>query len=86
MLKEELKKHGIVLNSELATNGETSDALNDVGHQGPSKMTKGELNALRTAGDGMLDIRLKKLVDERECLLEQVTIILLLYEFPNGST
>nr|XP_035942284.1 leucine-rich repeat flightless-interacting protein 1 isoform X12 [Halichoerus grypus] len=54
MLKEELKKHGIVLNSELATNGETSDALNDVGHQGPSKMTKGELNALRTAGDGML--------------------------------
>nr|XP_035942321.1 leucine-rich repeat flightless-interacting protein 1 isoform X46 [Halichoerus grypus] len=72
MLKEELKKHGIVLNSELATNGETSDALNDVGHQGPSKMTKGELNALRTAGDGMLDIRLKKLVDERECLLEQI--------------
>nr|XP_035942318.1 leucine-rich repeat flightless-interacting protein 1 isoform X43 [Halichoerus grypus] len=70
--EELLEKHGIVLNSELATNGETSDALNDVGHQGPSKMTKGELNALRTAGDGMLDIRLKKLVDERECLLEQV--------------
>ncbi|XP_032249078.1 leucine-rich repeat flightless-interacting protein 1 isoform X28 [Halichoerus grypus] len=70
--EELLEKHGIVLNSELATNGETSDALNDVGHQGPSKMTKGELNALRTAGDGMLDIRLKKLVDERECLLEQI--------------
>nr|XP_035942305.1 leucine-rich repeat flightless-interacting protein 1 isoform X31 [Halichoerus grypus] len=52
--EELLEKHGIVLNSELATNGETSDALNDVGHQGPSKMTKGELNALRTAGDGML--------------------------------
>ncbi|XP_064443408.1 leucine-rich repeat flightless-interacting protein 1 isoform X30 [Mirounga angustirostris] len=72
MLKEELKKHGIVLNSELATNGETSDTLNDAGHQGPSKITKEELNALRTAGDGMLDIRLKKLVDERECLLEQI--------------
>ncbi|XP_044769566.1 leucine-rich repeat flightless-interacting protein 2 [Neomonachus schauinslandi] len=72
MLKEELKKHGIVLNSGLATNGETSDTLNDVGHQGPSKITKEELNALRTAGDGMLDIRLKKLVDERECLLEQI--------------
>ncbi|XP_064443387.1 leucine-rich repeat flightless-interacting protein 1 isoform X11 [Mirounga angustirostris] len=54
MLKEELKKHGIVLNSELATNGETSDTLNDAGHQGPSKITKEELNALRTAGDGML--------------------------------
>nr|XP_021534714.1 leucine-rich repeat flightless-interacting protein 1 isoform X4 [Neomonachus schauinslandi] len=70
--EELLEKHGIVLNSGLATNGETSDTLNDVGHQGPSKITKEELNALRTAGDGMLDIRLKKLVDERECLLEQI--------------
>ncbi|XP_064443413.1 leucine-rich repeat flightless-interacting protein 1 isoform X35 [Mirounga angustirostris] len=70
--EELLEKHGIVLNSELATNGETSDTLNDAGHQGPSKITKEELNALRTAGDGMLDIRLKKLVDERECLLEQI--------------
>ncbi|XP_048070536.1 leucine-rich repeat flightless-interacting protein 1 isoform X34 [Ursus arctos] len=72
MLKEELKKHGIVLNSEPATNGEASDTLNNVGHQGPSKITKEELNALKTAGDGTLDIRLKKLVDERECLLEQI--------------
>ncbi|XP_073732838.1 leucine-rich repeat flightless-interacting protein 1 isoform X32 [Callorhinus ursinus] len=72
ILQEELKKHGIVLNSELATNGETSDTLNDVGHQRPSRITKEELNALRTAGDGTLDIRLKKLVDERECLLEQI--------------
>ncbi|XP_047577432.1 leucine-rich repeat flightless-interacting protein 1 isoform X3 [Lutra lutra] len=54
MLKEELKKHGIVLNSEPATNGETSDTLNNVGHQVPSKLTKEELNALKTAGDGML--------------------------------
>ncbi|VCW48753.1 unnamed protein product [Gulo gulo] len=72
MLKEELKKHGIVLNSEPATNGETSDTLNNIGHQVPSKLTKEELNALKTAGDGTLDIRLKKLVDERECLLEQI--------------
>ncbi|XP_044097875.1 leucine-rich repeat flightless-interacting protein 1 isoform X21 [Neovison vison] len=72
MLKEELKKHGIVLNSEPVTNGETSDTLNNVGHQVPSKLTKEELNALKTAGDGTLDIRLKKLVDERECLLEQI--------------
>ncbi|XP_057161978.1 leucine-rich repeat flightless-interacting protein 1 isoform X41 [Ursus arctos] len=67
-----LEKHGIVLNSEPATNGEASDTLNNVGHQGPSKITKEELNALKTAGDGTLDIRLKKLVDERECLLEQI--------------
>ncbi|XP_030772916.1 leucine-rich repeat flightless-interacting protein 1 isoform X26 [Rhinopithecus roxellana] len=72
MLKEELKKHGIILNSEIATNGETSDTLNNFGYQGPSKMTKEELNALKSTGDGTLDIRLKKLVDERECLLEQI--------------
>ncbi|XP_058155818.1 leucine-rich repeat flightless-interacting protein 1 isoform X38 [Dasypus novemcinctus] len=72
MLKEELKKHGIILNSEVATNGETSDALNNVGYQGFTKMTKEELNPLQSTGDGTLDIRLKKLVDERECLLEQV--------------
>nr|XP_025744832.1 leucine-rich repeat flightless-interacting protein 1 isoform X15 [Callorhinus ursinus] len=52
--EELLEKHGIVLNSELATNGETSDTLNDVGHQRPSRITKEELNALRTAGDGTL--------------------------------
>ncbi|XP_047400903.1 leucine-rich repeat flightless-interacting protein 1 isoform X27 [Sciurus carolinensis] len=71
-LKEELKKHGIILNSEIATNGETSDTLNNIGHQGPSKMTEEELNALKSAGAGTLDIRLKKLIDERECLLEQI--------------
>ncbi|XP_074254884.1 leucine-rich repeat flightless-interacting protein 1 isoform X6 [Saimiri boliviensis] len=54
MLKEELKKHGIILNSEIATNGETSDTLNHVGYQGPTRMTKEELNALRSTGDGTL--------------------------------
>ncbi|XP_076405701.1 leucine-rich repeat flightless-interacting protein 1 isoform X50 [Peromyscus maniculatus bairdii] len=71
-LKEELKKHGIIINSEIATNGETSDTLNDVGHQAPAKMTKEELNALKSAGEGTLDVRLKKLMDEREGLLEQI--------------
>ncbi|XP_048664801.1 leucine-rich repeat flightless-interacting protein 1 isoform X38 [Marmota marmota marmota] len=71
-LKEELKKHGIILNSEIANNGETSDTLNNVGYQGSTKITKEELNALKSAGDGTLDIRLKKLIDERECLLEQI--------------
>ncbi|XP_070125679.1 leucine-rich repeat flightless-interacting protein 1 isoform X12 [Equus caballus] len=53
-LKEEFKKHGIILNSEIATNGETSDTLNNVGAQGPTKMTKEELNALKATGDGTL--------------------------------
>ncbi|XP_021515244.1 leucine-rich repeat flightless-interacting protein 1 isoform X28 [Meriones unguiculatus] len=70
--EEMLEKHGIILNSEIATNGETSDTLNDVGYQGPTKITKEELNALKSAGEGTLDVRLKKLIDERECLLEQI--------------
>ncbi|CAO2625431.1 Leucine-rich repeat flightless-interacting protein 1 [Lemmus lemmus] len=70
--EEMLEKHGIILNSEIATNGETSDSLNDVGYQGPTKMPKEELNALTSTGEGTLDVRLKKLTDERECLLEQI--------------
>ncbi|XP_066883342.1 leucine-rich repeat flightless-interacting protein 1 isoform X27 [Kogia breviceps] len=70
--EETLEKHGIILNSEIATNGETADPLNNVGYPGSTKMTKEELNALKATGDGTLDIRLKKLVDERECLLEQI--------------
>ncbi|XP_078185011.1 leucine-rich repeat flightless-interacting protein 1 isoform X34 [Callithrix jacchus] len=69
---KKIGKHGIILNSEIATNGETSDTLNNVGYQGPTGMTKEELNALKSTGDGALDIRLKKLIDERECLLEQI--------------
>lgn len=48
------QKHGIILNSEIATNGETSDSLNDVGYQGPTKMSKEELTALKSAGEGTL--------------------------------
>ncbi|XP_032757511.1 leucine-rich repeat flightless-interacting protein 1 isoform X13 [Rattus rattus] len=70
--EEMLEKHGIILNSEIATNGETSDTVNDVGYQAPTKITKEELNALKAAGEGTLDVRLKKLIDERECLLEQI--------------
>lgn len=72
MLKEELKKHGIILSSEVTTNGEASDTLNNVGCPGATKVTKEELNAIEATAGGTLDIRLKKLVDERECLLQQV--------------
>ncbi|XP_045701739.1 leucine-rich repeat flightless-interacting protein 1 isoform X43 [Phyllostomus hastatus] len=71
--EEMLQKHGIVLSSEVATNGETSDALAGAGPRGPARTTtKGEPNALQAPGDGPLDIRLRKLVDERECLQEQI--------------
>uniref|UniRef100_A0A7N4P4Z0 LRR binding FLII interacting protein 1 n=1 Tax=Sarcophilus harrisii TaxID=9305 RepID=A0A7N4P4Z0_SARHA len=72
LLKEELKKHGIILNSEITTNGEPLDHLSHVSHLGSPKVPQEEINALKSSSDGTLDIRLKNLVDERECLLEQI--------------
>lgn len=67
--EEMLEKHGIILNSEVATNGETSDTVNDVGYQAPSKITKEELNALKSAGEGTLgkaqEVEVKKEIVEK---------------------
>ncbi|KAM9009772.1 leucine-rich repeat flightless-interacting protein 1 isoform 25-T25 [Ara ararauna] len=71
VLKEQLKKHGIIPDSDVATNGETSDILDNEEHLDSSKTVPGTTQALKTGGDGMLD-RLKKLIDERESLLDQV--------------
>ncbi|XP_066855902.1 leucine-rich repeat flightless-interacting protein 1 isoform X11 [Anser cygnoides] len=71
VLKEQLKKHGIIPDSDVATNGETSDILDNERHLDSSKTVQGTAQALKTAGDGMLD-RLRKLIDERESLLDQV--------------
>ncbi|KFQ84543.1 Leucine-rich repeat flightless-interacting protein 2, partial [Phoenicopterus ruber ruber] len=71
VLKEQLKKHGIIPDADVATNGETSDILDNEGHLDSSKNVPGTTQALKTGGEGMLD-RLKKLIDERESLLDQV--------------
>ncbi|KAM9550194.1 leucine-rich repeat flightless-interacting protein 1 isoform 25-T25 [Guaruba guarouba] len=71
VLKEQLKKHGIIPDSDVATNGETSDILDNEERLDSSKTVPGTTQALKTGGDGMLD-RLKKLIDERESLLDQV--------------
>lgn len=71
VLKEQLKKHGIIPDSVIATNGETSDILSNEGHTDPSKNVPGTTWTLETGRDGMLD-RLKKLIDERESLLDQI--------------
>uniref|UniRef100_A0A8I5ZL04 LRR binding FLII interacting protein 1 n=1 Tax=Rattus norvegicus TaxID=10116 RepID=A0A8I5ZL04_RAT len=67
--EEMLEKHGIILNSEIATNGETSDTVNDVGYQAPTKITKEELNALKAAGEGTLgkakEVEVKKEIVEK---------------------
>uniref|UniRef100_A0A8C4TTA7 LRR binding FLII interacting protein 1 n=1 Tax=Falco tinnunculus TaxID=100819 RepID=A0A8C4TTA7_FALTI len=71
VLKEQLKKHGIIPDSDIATNGETSDIPDNEGHLDSSKTVPGTTQALKAGGDGTLD-RLKKLIDERESLLDQV--------------
>ncbi|NXS32277.1 LRRF2 protein, partial [Pomatostomus ruficeps] len=71
VLKEQLKKHGIIPDSHVATNGETSDILDNEGHLDSSRTVPGTAQVLKTGGDGMLD-RLKKLIDERESLLDQI--------------
>uniref|UniRef100_A0A8D0HJG4 LRR binding FLII interacting protein 1 n=1 Tax=Sphenodon punctatus TaxID=8508 RepID=A0A8D0HJG4_SPHPU len=70
--EEKSKKHGIIPNLEVATNGETSDGLNSNELSDSSKVIQGTTPVLKPAGDGTLDIRLKKLIDERESLLEQI--------------
>ncbi|XP_056676046.1 leucine-rich repeat flightless-interacting protein 1 isoform X44 [Monodelphis domestica] len=70
--EEMLAKHGIILNSEVTTNGEPLDNRSNMSHLGSPKVSQEETNALKSSSDGTLDIRLKNLVDERECLLEQI--------------
>ncbi|XP_074883976.1 leucine-rich repeat flightless-interacting protein 1 isoform X6 [Buteo buteo] len=54
VLKEQLKKHGIIPDSDIATNGETSDVLDNEGHLDSSKTVPGTTLALKAGGDGML--------------------------------
>ncbi|XP_069716672.1 leucine-rich repeat flightless-interacting protein 1 isoform X4 [Phaenicophaeus curvirostris] len=54
VLKEQLKKHGIIPDSDVATNGETSDILSNEGHLDSSKHVPGTTQALKAGGDGML--------------------------------
>ncbi|XP_051998281.1 leucine-rich repeat flightless-interacting protein 2 isoform X19 [Xyrauchen texanus] len=61
-----LTKHGIVLGPDLVTNGETGE---QAGEADPNSQTS---SAEIRDGSSVLEIRLRKLVDERENLMEQV--------------
>ncbi|XP_074451374.1 leucine-rich repeat flightless-interacting protein 1 isoform X11 [Larus michahellis] len=52
--EEMLAKHGIIPDSDVATNGETSDVLDNEGHLDSSKNVAGTTQALKPGGDGML--------------------------------
>ncbi|XP_009327907.1 PREDICTED: leucine-rich repeat flightless-interacting protein 1 isoform X3 [Pygoscelis adeliae] len=52
--EEMLAKHGIIPDSDVATNGETSDIPDNEGHFDSSKTVPGTTQALKTGGDGTL--------------------------------
>ncbi|XP_041573189.2 leucine-rich repeat flightless-interacting protein 1 isoform X13 [Taeniopygia guttata] len=54
VLKEQLKKHGIIPDSDIATNGDTSDILDNEGHLDSSQSAPGTTKALKPGGEGML--------------------------------
>ncbi|XP_062390077.1 leucine-rich repeat flightless-interacting protein 2 isoform X5 [Sardina pilchardus] len=64
--EELLTKHGIVLGPDFSTNGETGESGDGTGPADSDAKTS------PTEGSSVLEIRLRKLVDERENLIEQV--------------
>ncbi|XP_053220192.1 leucine-rich repeat flightless-interacting protein 1 isoform X18 [Podarcis raffonei] len=70
VLKEQLKRHGIIPNSEVATNGETSGDLDNDGLQSSSNIAPGSTHAPKVAGDDTLG-RAKE-VEMKNEILENV--------------
>uniref|UniRef100_A0A3Q1AW27 Leucine rich repeat (in FLII) interacting protein 1a n=1 Tax=Amphiprion ocellaris TaxID=80972 RepID=A0A3Q1AW27_AMPOC len=72
-LKDILKKHGIVLGPDLNINGDVGESEVD-GSPGadPASRSAQDSQTSPTEGNSMLEIRLRKLVDEREKMIEQV--------------
>ncbi|XP_062853730.1 leucine-rich repeat flightless-interacting protein 2 isoform X2 [Trichomycterus rosablanca] len=64
--EKKIGKHGIALESDVTTNGETSNVINGPEHSKSAQETP------TRCGDSKLEIRMRKLVDERDSLLEQV--------------
>ncbi|XP_031414017.1 leucine-rich repeat flightless-interacting protein 2 isoform X3 [Clupea harengus] len=70
-LQDVLKKHGIAVTSELTTNGDTGEGVID-GHVTSETASQLAQDGVIPSGDSILEIRLRKLVEERETLMEQV--------------
>lgn len=79
--EELLNKHGIVLGPDLSVNG-------DVGGSEVDGRPAGAQDALQTSpaeGNSVLEIRLRKLVDEREKMMEQIKKLKGQLEEKNGA-
>uniref|UniRef100_A0A1A8N0S5 Leucine rich repeat (In FLII) interacting protein 1a n=2 Tax=Nothobranchius pienaari TaxID=704102 RepID=A0A1A8N0S5_9TELE len=69
-LKDILKKHGIILGPDLNINGDVSEV--EVNGTPGAEPASQDAARTQTEGSSMLEIRLRKLVDEREKMIEQV--------------
>ncbi|XP_031581910.1 leucine-rich repeat flightless-interacting protein 2 isoform X11 [Oreochromis aureus] len=71
--EELLNKHGIVLGPDLSINGDVDVAEADESPSAdPASQPAQDSQTTPAEGNGMLEIRLRKLVDEREKMIEQV--------------
>ncbi|XP_044043373.1 leucine-rich repeat flightless-interacting protein 2 isoform X10 [Siniperca chuatsi] len=72
--EELLTKHGIVVSPEVSTNGETGrgEAEDDVSAESSSRLAQEPSHGGR---ESMLELRLKKLFEERESLQDQVRLL-----------
>uniref|UniRef100_UPI00398F2883 leucine-rich repeat flightless-interacting protein 2 isoform X2 n=1 Tax=Pristiophorus japonicus TaxID=55135 RepID=UPI00398F2883 len=67
MLKERLKAYGLMTNGEAEHVGKESSTHTEAAQTGPQTAAQ-----LQSSGDGPLDFRVKKFVDEKEALVEQI--------------
>ncbi|XP_075333359.1 leucine-rich repeat flightless-interacting protein 2 isoform X4 [Odontesthes bonariensis] len=73
-LRDALKKHGVVVSPDLTTNGDTKVGVaeDDVGEGSASSLAQESHHGGR---ESMLELRLKKLFEEREGLRDQVRLL-----------
>ncbi|XP_069377180.1 leucine-rich repeat flightless-interacting protein 2 isoform X15 [Paralichthys olivaceus] len=71
-LRDLLKKHGVVVSSEISTNGETGQTEADVITDSGILLAQDWCHGSR---ESMLELRLKKVFEERESLQDQVRLL-----------
>uniref|UniRef100_A0A3B4TH39 Leucine-rich repeat flightless-interacting protein 2-like n=1 Tax=Seriola dumerili TaxID=41447 RepID=A0A3B4TH39_SERDU len=73
-LRDLLKKHGVIVSPDVSTNGEAGqgEVESDVSEQSDSRLAEEPLHGGR---ESMLELRLKKVFEERESLQDQVRLL-----------
>ncbi|XP_070789272.1 leucine-rich repeat flightless-interacting protein 1 isoform X5 [Pituophis catenifer annectens] len=70
--EKKIGQYGIITNLGVATNGEISDCIAKDGLSNSSKVVSETSHAFKVSEDCREDIRLKRLLDEREFLFQQI--------------